>query len=81
LAEVREVNPALGAQHGTLAQLQRAEQAIAESQKTVRNPQSRASFWSIWCSVKKVSNGCFQGLDPGEIDLQDFPFRLKKSRK
>jgi hypothetical protein len=32
-------------------------------------------------NVKKVPNGRFQGLDLGEIDFRDFPFRLWKSRK
>jgi hypothetical protein len=32
-------------------------------------------------NVKKVPNGRLQGLDPGEIEFGDFPFRLKKSRK
>ena len=35
----------------------------------------------IWLTVKKVPNGRFWGLDPGEIALGDFSFRLKKSRK
>ena len=36
LAEVREINPRLGAQHGTLPQLQRAEQQIANGQEAKR---------------------------------------------
>jgi hypothetical protein len=32
-------------------------------------------------NVKKVPNGRVQGLSAGEMDLGDFPFRLKKSRK
>lgn len=31
--------------------------------------------------VKKVPNARFQGLDRGETTVEDFPFRLKTSRK
>ena len=42
LAEVREINPRLGAQHGTLPQLQRAEQQIANGQELERAAPNKA---------------------------------------
>src|ERR1700745_3249883 len=42
LAEVREINPRLGAQHGTVPQLQRAEEQIANGQKVKRSDPDRA---------------------------------------
>jgi pimeloyl-ACP methyl ester carboxylesterase len=42
LAEVREVNPTLGAPHGTLPQLHRAEQAIADAENFTRSDPKRA---------------------------------------
>jgi len=35
----------------------------------------------IAANVKMVPNARFQGLVPGEMELEDFPFRLLKSRK
>jgi hypothetical protein len=42
LAEAREINPRLGAQHGTLTQLQRAEQQIANGQEVKRTAPHKA---------------------------------------
>ena len=42
MAEVREVNPTLGAHHGTLPQLHRAEQAIADAENFRRSDPKRA---------------------------------------
>ena len=42
LAEVREINSGLGAQHGTLPQLQRAEQQIANGQEVKRTAPNKA---------------------------------------
>ena len=54
-------------------------------QTRVRNSKYRCQKSEIsgqmWPDVKKVRTPRLQGLDPGEIDSRDFPFRVLKSRK
>lgn len=54
LAEVREINPRLGAQHGILTQLQRAEQQIANGQEVKRTDPDRAIGSSIHFRVSRM---------------------------
>ena len=42
LAKVSETRPKLGAQHGTMPELRRSEQAIVDGQKLERNDPTRA---------------------------------------
>ena len=49
LAEVSKTEPKLGAQYGTIAELRRAEQAIADAQKLKRTDPNRAvGFYLVW---------------------------------
>ena len=48
LAEVREVNPRLGAQHGTPPQLQRAEQPIADAEQLKAAIQIERQAFICW---------------------------------
>jgi hypothetical protein len=54
LAEVRETNPRLSAQYGTLPQLQRAEQEIASGQEVKRTDPDRAIGSSIHFRVSRM---------------------------
>jgi pimeloyl-ACP methyl ester carboxylesterase len=76
LAEVRETNPRLGAQHGTVPQLQRAEQQIANGQELKRRDPDRAvGFYlaSIESATSELRN------DPKDrIALRDYNFALSR---
>jgi hypothetical protein len=76
LAEVREVNPALGAQHGTLAQLQRGEQAIAEGQKLQRSDPGRAI--GFYLTALEATDTALRKDPRNPVALRDYDFALSR---
>ena len=55
LAEVSKTEPKLGAQDGTIAELRRAEQAIADAQKLKRTDPNRAVGFYL-CGLEAAAN-------------------------
>jgi pimeloyl-ACP methyl ester carboxylesterase len=76
LAEVREINPRLGAQHGTLPQLQRAEQAIGEGQKLQRSDPDRAI--GFYLSGLETSDTALRKDPRNPLALRDYDFALSR---
>ena len=76
LAEVREINPRLGAQHGTLPQLQRAEQAIGEGQKLQRSDPDRAI--GFYLSGLETSDTALRKDPRNLLALRDYNFALSR---
>ena len=54
LAEVSKTEPKLGAQYGTIAELRRAEQAIADAQKLKRTDPNRAVGFYL-CGLEEAA--------------------------
>lgn len=76
LAEVREVNPTLGAQHGTLPQLERAEQAIAGAESFEPSDPKRAVGLYL-AGVESATGGL--GKDPERhAAIRDYDFGLSR---
>src|SRR4030095_4390222 len=76
LAEVREINPRLGAQHGKLPQLQRAEQAIGEGQKLQRSDPERAI--GFYLSGLETSDTALRKDPRNPLALRDYDFALSR---
>ena len=76
LAEVREINPRLGAQHGTPPQLQRAEQAIGEGQKVQRSDPDKAI--SFYLSGLETSDTALRKDPRNPLALRDYDFALSR---
>jgi pimeloyl-ACP methyl ester carboxylesterase len=76
LAEVREVNPKLGALHGTLPQLQRAEQAIVDAENFRRtDPKKAVGFYLN--GVESATNELRKNpKDP--LALRDYAFGMSR---
>jgi triacylglycerol esterase/lipase EstA (alpha/beta hydrolase family) len=76
LAEVREVNPKLSAQHGTQPQLQRAEQAIADGEELQRaDPKKAVGFYLV--AVESATNELRKNLKD-RLALRDYAFALSR---
>ncbi|HEV2716966.1 MAG TPA: hypothetical protein VGU64_17005, partial [Terriglobales bacterium] len=76
LAQVREINPKLGTQHGTLPQLQRAEQQIANGQEVKRTDPDRA-IGSYLAGVQSAASELRK--DPkNRVALRDYDFALSR---
>ena len=76
LAQVREVNPRLGAQHGTLPQLQRAERAIADAEK-LNVPIQKKRLALIYVALNQQRANC--GNNPKDlVALRDYDFALSR---
>jgi pimeloyl-ACP methyl ester carboxylesterase len=76
LAEVREINPRLGAQHGTLPQLQRAEQQIANGQEVKRTDPDKA-IASYLAGVQSATSE-LRNSPKDRIALRDYNFALSR---
>jgi pimeloyl-ACP methyl ester carboxylesterase len=76
LAEVREVNPKLGAQHGTLPEFQRAEQAIAEGQKSQHGDPHRAI--GFYLSGLEATDIALRKDPRSLLALRDYDFALSR---
>ena len=76
LAEVREVNPKLGAQHGTLPQLHRAEQAIADAEKFKRTDPKKAVGFYLG-GVESATNELRKN-PKDRLALRDYAFALSR---
>ena len=76
LAQVREIRPSLGAQHGTLPQLRHAEQAIAEGDNLQRADPSRAIGFYL-SGVESATSELRK--DPNDrVALHDYDFALSR---
>ena len=76
LAEVREINPRLGAQPGTVPQLHRAEQAIADSQRLERTDPNRAI--GFYLSGVESATRELRRNPKDRIALRDYNFALSR---
>lgn len=76
LADVREINPRLGAQHGTLPQLQRAEQQIANGQEVKRTDPDRAIGFYL-AGVQSATSE-LRNSPKDRIALRDYNFALSR---
>ena len=76
LAEVREINPRLGAQHGTLPQLQRAEQQIANGQEVKRTAPNKA-IGSYLAGLQSATSE-LRNSPKDRIALRDYNFALSR---
>jgi pimeloyl-ACP methyl ester carboxylesterase len=76
LAEVREINPRLGAQHGTLPQLQRAEQQIAIGQEVKRTAPNKA-IGSYLAGLQSATSE-LRNSPKDRIALRDYNFALSR---
>src|SRR5512140_1895874 len=76
LAQVREIRPSLGAQHGTLPQLRHAEQAIAEGDNLQRADPIRAIGFYL-SGVESATSELRK--DPNDrVALHDYDFALSR---
>jgi pimeloyl-ACP methyl ester carboxylesterase len=76
LAQVREIRPSLGAQHGTLPQLRHAEQAIAEGDNLKRADPTRAIGFYL-SGVRSATSELRK--DPNDrVALRDYDFALSR---
>ena len=76
LAEVREINPRLGGQPGTMPQLHRAEQAIADGQRLDRTDPNRAIGFYL-SGVESATRELRK--DPkNRVALRDYDFALSR---
>ena len=76
LAEVREINPRLGAQPGTVPQLHRVEQAIADSQRLERTDPNRAI--GFYLSGVESATRELRRNPKDRIALRDYNFALSR---
>src|SRR4029453_16093557 len=76
LAEVREINPRLGAQHGTLPQLQRAEQQIANGQEVKRTASNKA-IGSYLAGLQSATSE-LRNSPNDRIALRDYNFAISR---
>jgi pimeloyl-ACP methyl ester carboxylesterase len=76
LAEVREVNPKLGAQHGTLPQLHRAEQAIANAENFRRSDPRRAV--GIYLAGVESATSELRKNPKDHLAMRDYNFGLSR---
>ena len=77
LAQVREIKPRLGAQHGTLPQLRHAEQAIAQGDNLQRTDPSRAIGFYLF-GVESATSELRK--DPNDrVALRDYDFALSRA--
>jgi hypothetical protein len=76
LAEVSKTEPKLGAQYGTIADLRRAEQAIADARKLKRTDPNRAVgfyLYGLEAAAKELRK------NPGDrLALRDYDFALSR---
>src|SRR5678816_1348215 len=76
LAQVREIRPSLGAQHGTLPQLRHAEQAITEGDNVQRADPTRAIGFYL-SGVRSATSELRK--DPNDrVALHDYDFALSR---
>jgi pimeloyl-ACP methyl ester carboxylesterase len=76
LAQVREIRPSLGAQHGTLSQLRHAEQAIAEGDNLQGADPTRAIGFYL-SAVESATSELRK--DPNDrVTLHDYDFALSR---
>ena len=76
LADVRQVNPKLGAQHGTQPQLQRTEQAIADGKQLQRaDPKKGVGFYLV--AVESAGNALRKN-PKDRLALRDYAFALSR---
>ena len=76
LAQVREVNPRLGAQRGSPLELQRAEHAIAEGQKLQRiDPHRAIGFYLGGLEATRIA---IQKDPRNPLALRDYDFALSR---
>ena len=76
LAQVREIRPSLGAQHGTLPQLRHAEQAITEGDNVQRADPTRAIGFYL-SGVRSATSELRK--DPNDrVALRDYDFALSR---
>ena len=76
LAQVREIKPRLGAQHGTLQQLRHAEQAITEGDNVQRADPTRAIGFYL-SGVRSATSELRK--DPNDrVALRDYDFALSR---
>jgi pimeloyl-ACP methyl ester carboxylesterase len=76
LAQVREVNPRLGAQHGAPPQLQLAEQAIANAEQLQRSDPSRAV--GLYLSGVESATSELRKNPSDRLALRDYDFALSR---
>ena len=76
LAEVREINPRLGAQHGTPPQLQRAEQQIANGQEVKRTAPNKAI--GSYLAGLQLATSELRNSPKDRIALRDYNFALSR---
>jgi pimeloyl-ACP methyl ester carboxylesterase len=76
IAQVREVNPRLGAQRGALPQLQLAEQAIANAEQLQRSDPSRAV--GLYLSGVESATSELRKNPKDRIALRDYNFGLSR---
>ena len=76
LAEVSKTEPKLGAQYGTVAELRRAEEAIADAQKLKRTDPNRAISLYL-CGLEAAARELRK--NPGDrLALRDYNFALSR---
>jgi hypothetical protein len=76
LAQVREIKPRLGAQHGTLPQLRHAEQAIAEGDNLQRADPTRAI--GFYLSGVESATSELRKNPNDRVALRDYDFALSR---
>ena len=76
LAEVREVNPKLGATHGTLPQLKPAEQAITEGQRLQRSDPDKAI--GFYLGGLEATDKALRRDPRNPLALRDYNFALSR---
>jgi pimeloyl-ACP methyl ester carboxylesterase len=76
LAEVSKTEPKLGAQDGTIAELQRAEQAIADAQKLKRTDPNRAVGFYL-CGLEAAAKE-LRKHPSDRLALRDYNFALSR---
>ena len=76
LAEVSKTEPKLGAQYGTIAELRRAEQAIADAQKLKRTDPNRAVGFYL-CGLEAAAKELREN-PRDRLALRDYDFALSR---
>ena len=76
LAEVSKTEPKLGAQYGTIAELRRAEQAIADAQKLKRTDPNRAVGFYL-CGLEAAAKELRKN-PRDRLALRDYNFALSR---
>ena len=76
LAQVREVNPRLGAPHGTVPQIQRSERAIADADQLQRTDPTRAM--GFYLSGVESATSELRKNPKDRIALRDYNFALSR---